>query len=318
MRRRNDDDGRGNRVARTTLVGADGGMANLTVIILAHNEARHIERCIASLGGVAARVVVVDSGSTDATCALAAAAGAEVFTNAWVNHAAQFNWALDNVGIQTDWAMRLDADEVVLPELRALLEALGDTAPAGLTVNRRIHFLGRWIRWGGIYPVRTLRVWRNGLGRCEDRLMDEHIRVEGAVGHLDGDIADINLNSVSWWTEKHNRYATLEAIETLREATQAASADKGASGSQAGTKRWIKNNIYVHLPLGARAFAYFIYRYFLRLGFLDGWQGLAFHGLQGGWYRFLVDVKLIEMRTEMARRGLSPAAFVWAEYGHRI
>lgn len=293
-------------------------MTGLTVIILAHNEARHIARAIGSVARVAQRIVVVDSDSTDATRALAVAAGSEVFTNTWVNHAAQFNWALDSIDIQTDWVMRLDADEVVLPGLHDLLAGLDSQKAVGLTVNRRIHFLGRWIRWGGIYPVRTLRVWRNGLGRCEDRLMDEHIRVDGAVGHLAGDIADINLNSVSWWTDKHNRYATLEAIETLREATHAASADTGASGSQAGAKRWIKTNIYAHLPLGARALAYFLYRYILRFGFLDGWQGLAFHGLQGGWYRFLVDVKLIEMRTEMARRGLSPAEFVWADYGHRI
>lgn len=291
---------------------------SLTVIILAHNEARHIARAIASVEGVATRIVVVDSGSTDATREIAAGLGASVLENRWVNYATQFNWAIDNAEITTDWTMRLDADEVVLPELQSALGRLAAQAATGLTVNRRIHFLGRWIRWGGIYPVRVLRVWRTGQGRCEDRWMDEHILVGGPVAHLDADIADINLNLVTWWIDKHNHYATREAIDELLRATRVDSAAGGAIGRQAGAKRWIKRNIYAHLPLGLRALAYFIYRYFLLLGFLDGRQGLAFHGLQGGWYRFLVDVKVTEIREMMRARGQSLATVVASEYGHRI
>lgn len=291
---------------------------SLSVIILAQDEARHIERCIASVRAAATRVIVVDSGSTDGTQELARAMGAEVLHNRWVNHATQFNWALDTAQIATDWIMRLDADEVVLPALRERLAALADFDAAGVTINRQIHFLGRWIRWGGIYPVRILRLWRAGRGRCENRWMDEHILVDGAVVHWDCDIADINLNTVGWWTAKHNGYATREAIEELLRETRADSADGGSIGGQAGTKRWIKRNVYARLPLGLRALAYFIYRYFIRLGFLDGWQGLAFHGLQGGWYRFLVDVKLHEMRMMMAARGIGLAELAESEFGIKL
>lgn len=288
---------------------------SLTVIILAHDEARHIERCIASVRDVAARIVVVDSGSKDGTPDLARAMGAEVLHHAWVNYATQFNWAIDNAAATTDWTMRLDADEVVLPGLLAKLRTLGSVGAQGITINRQIHFLGRWIRWGGIYPVRMLRLWRTGHGRCEDRWMDEHILVDGPVIHWDADIADINLNNIGWWTAKHNGYATREAIDELLRAARADSADGGAIGGQAKAKRWIKRNVYAHLPLGGRAAAYFVYRYIVRLGFLDGWQGLAFHGLQGGWYRFLVDVKISEMRMAMAARQCSLADLAAQDYG---
>jgi hypothetical protein len=87
---------------------------------------------------------------------------------------------------------------------------------------------------------------------------------------------------------------------------------------QARRTRWMKDNIYARLPLGLRPLLYFIYRYVLRLGFLDGWQGLAFHGLQGLWYRFLVDVKIAEIKALMKARDQNLAAVVEAEYGHRL
>lgn len=281
--------------------------ADLTVIILAFNEEKHLPRCLESLQGVAERVIVVDCFSTDKTVELARAAGAEVVRHAWVNYATQFNWALDNVAIDTQWTMRLDADEVVTPELAAALARELPHYPAGvvgLTVNRQIHFLGRWIRHGAIYPLRMLRVWRTGHARCENRWMDEHMVVEGGVAHLDADIADINLNSVTWWTDKHNRYASREAVDLLlHENSRAEAATAPRLSLQAGMKRWLKLRVYARLPMGLRAFLYFLYRYFLRLGFLDGWQGFVFHFLQGWWYRMLVDVKVAEVQRHMRESG---------------
>lgn len=293
-------------------------MPSLTVLILTYNEALHIERCIASVQGVANRVVVVDSGSTDNTRELAAAAGADVLVNDWTHHSAQVNWAIANAAITTRWTMRLDADEVVLPDLAQKLSGLEAIDANGASVNRQLHFMGRWIRWGGIYPVRSLRLWRTGFGQCEDRLMDEHIVVDGPIAHIDADIADINLNSLSWWTEKHNRYATLEAIEVIRAEHGAALASGLRSQNQLLYRHRLRLLIYAHLPLGARALAYFVYRYIILLGFLDGWQGLAFHGLQGGWYRFLVDLKVLEMRAAIAASGLGFAEFVESAYGHKL
>jgi len=296
--------------------------ADLTVIILTFNEEKHLGRCLQSLSSVARRVVVVDCFSSDGTVALAQAQGAEVMQHAWVNHSVQVNWALDNVPIDTRWTMRLDADEVVTPELAAALNSDLSGYPdsvMGLTVNRQIHFLGRWIRHGGIYPVRMLRVWRSGHGRCENRWMDEHMVVQGEIAHVDADIADINLNNVTWWTDKHNHYASREAVDLLMHRRQEVEETATARlNFQAGMKRWLKLKVYARLPLGLRALLYFLYRYFLRLGFLDGWQGFAFHFLQGFWYRFLVDVKVHELETLMRMQGLTLEEAVWREFGYEI
>ncbi|MFZ4689634.1 MAG: glycosyltransferase family 2 protein [Polymorphobacter sp.] len=292
--------------------------ARLAVIILAQDEANHIARCIASAAAMQARIIVVDSGSSDGTQALATAAGAEVVHHEWTNYAQQFNWAIDHIGISSDWTMRLDADEVVSPQLAQQITdfiARTDPAIAGVTVNRAIHFLGRKIRWGGMYPTQVVRLWRSGRGRVENRWMDEHVLVEGGIAQLDGEIADINLNSIGWWTAKHNGYATREAIDLL---TLGNADPVGAIGRQARRKRWMKDNLYARLPLGLRPLLYFLYRYFVLLGFLDGWQGLAFHGLQGLWYRFLVDVKIAEIRSLMATRGHDLARVVHDEYQIRL
>lgn len=180
-----------------------------------------------------------------------------------------------------------------------------------MVVGRRMAFMGRVIRHGGLFPIRVLRLFRHGKGRCEDRWMDEHIKVAGQVADLSGEILDDNLNSLTWWTEKHNAYASREVVDLLNLEfgflPRDAPADLGPG--QAGRKRWLKERVYARLPGGLRALAYFLYRYILRGGFLDGREGLAFHVLQGFWYRFLVDAKLAEVRGVMRRDGRdAPAA----------
>lgn len=279
----------------------------LTVVILTFNEAQHLARAIGSVRDVAHRVVVVDSGSTDATCQIAGDLGAQVLQNPWVNYATQLNWALDQLGKDTDWVMRLDADEIVMPELAAEIDgslATLDEGIDGVFVSRRMTFLSRPIRHGGLFPIRVLRLFRHGRGRCEDRWMDEHIKVEGKTAEFQGEIVDDNLNSLSWWTEKHNSYASREVVDILNLEHGFMPHETVASlkgGQQAGVKRWLKERVYARLPGGLRAFAYFFYRYIIRLGFLDGREGRAFHILQGFWYRFLVDAKLFEVRKYMAQ-----------------
>jgi glycosyltransferase involved in cell wall biosynthesis len=284
--------------------------ADLTIIILTYNESKHLTRCLQSIQYLAKRIVVVDCYSTDDTVNLAKSAGAEVLRNDWVNHSVQVNWALDNISIDTQWVMRLDADEVVTPELADALLLELQVMPedvVGLTVNRQIHFLGRWIKHGGIYPLRMLRLWRKGYARCENRWMDEHMVVQqGRTYHIDSDIADINLNSLTWWTDKHNRYASREAVDLLMHKNRKFIDNMDLSlNTQARTKRWIKLKIYSRLPISTRSLLYFFYRYVFRLGFLDGWQGLVFHVLQGFWYRFLVDVKVAEVKCFMMENGTS-------------
>ena len=281
----------------------------LTVVILTKDEERHIARAIRSVASFADRVFVADSGSTDRTVEIAGALGAEVRCNPWRNHATQFNWALGQLHPDTEWVLRLDADEIVTEDLaRDIAGRLPTIAEdvAGITVGRRMTFLGRPIAHGGLFPIRVLRLFRHGLGRCEERWMDEHITVSGPVVDFSGEIVDDNRNSLTWWTAKHNAYASREAIELLNLECgfmKRGGDDLMRAGREAGTKRWIKENVYARLPGGVRALAYFLYRYVLRLGFLDGAEGLAFHFLQGFWYRFLVDSKLYELRRHMARTG---------------
>jgi len=288
----------------------------LTVVILTKNEERHIARAIGSVAGIADRVLVIDSGSTDRTIDLAQAAGAEVLTNAWVNHATQFNWALDQLPADTGWVFRLDADEVVSDALATEIKAhLGSLSPGitGVYISRRMTFLGRPIRWGGVFPVRVLRLFRHRRGRCENRWMDEHIMVEGETVDFKGEIVDDNLNSLAWWTEKHNAYASREVVDLLNleycfMAHETVADLRG--GHQAGVKRWIKEKVYARLPGGVRALCYFLYRYVIRLGFLDGKEGTAFHVLQGFWYRYLVDMKLHEVKSHMHRNGVDAATAI--------
>jgi glycosyltransferase involved in cell wall biosynthesis len=283
----------------------------LTVVILTKNEERHITRALASVSGIADRYVVVDSGSDDRTVELAEARGAKILVNPFVTQAQQFNWALDQLPDGTEWVLRLDADEIVTESLaQQIKETLPKTGSdtKGIYVSRRMHFLGRRISWGGLFPIRVLRVFRHGAGRCEDRWMDEHILVDGATANLSGEIIDDNRNSLSWWTEKHNTYASREVVDLLNleygfMAHETVANIRG--GQQAGVKRWLKEKFYARLPGGLRAFAYFFYRYVVRLGFMDGKEGTAFHVLQGFWYRYLVDMKLHETKTYMQRHDAS-------------
>jgi glycosyltransferase involved in cell wall biosynthesis len=277
-------------------------MTELCIIILSKDEALHIARAIASVRDIATRVLVVDSGSTDDTVALARAAGAEVLHHPWTNHATQFNWALDQIAGWDGWVLRLDADEVVTPMLASEIEA-GLPNVDGLYVGRRIKFMGQMVRHGGDFPVQIMRLFRNGAGRCEDRWMDEHIVVGGPTAVLKGEIIDDNKNTLDWWIGKHNAYASREVIDVLNSTYRFL---PQTEGTQSGWKRWIKLHLYARLPSGLRAGWYFLYRYVLRFGFLDGAQARSFHVLQGFWYRYLVDAKLAEVQRYMAQTGASP------------
>ena len=280
---------------------------HLSVVILTKNEERHIARCLESVAPFASHCLVVDSGSTDRTVEIAKAKGAEAYFNHWVNYATQMNWGIDRVPRGTDWILRLDADEIITPglaqEMQDDLPSLGPEVE-GVYVSRRMTFMGRPIRWGGIFPVRVLRLFRAGRGRCENRWMDEHILVSGDTADFRGELIDDNRNSLTWWTEKHNGYASREVVDLLNLEHGFMAHETVANlqgGQQAGVKRWLKERVYARLPGGVRAFAYFVYRYVVRLGFLDGKEGTAFHVLQGFWYRYLVDTKLHETRSYMAR-----------------
>lgn len=274
----------------------------LVAIILTLNEEQHLERCIASLKGLADQIIVADSFSSDATLTIARAHGARVIQREWVNYATQFNWALTQLDPETEWVLRIDADEYLTSDLIAEIQTRLPGVSSdieGVYCSRRMTFQGKLIRFGGVFPIRVLRLFRYGCGQCENRWMDEHIKVAGATADFRSELIDDNLNSLTWWTEKHNKYASREAVDLLNLEYNFMPQDSVANlrrGKQAGVKRWIKEVVYARLPGGFRAFVYFFYRYVIRLGFLDGQAGAAFHFLQGFWYRYLVDAKITEVK----------------------
>lgn len=286
-------------------------MNNLAVIILTYNEERHIERAIRSVQTFCRELVVVDSFSTDGTVEIAKSLGAVVLQNPFVNYAQQFQWALDSAPITCDWVMRLDADEVIEPDLAM---RIANELPSlsrevvGVNLKRKHIFMDRFIRHGGRYPLVLLRIWRRGNGRIEQRWMDEHMIVSGGrTVTFEGGFSDVNLYDLTFFTDKHNKYATREAVDILNQryglfATDDSLNAKSAS-SQASFKRFMKERLYNRLPFWVGPLGYFLYRYFVQLGFLDGREGLIYHFLQGFWYRFLVGAKVLEL--DRAIRGLA-------------
>ena len=262
--------------------------SSIAVIVLTYNEELNLEKCLKSIAGLAREIFVVDSYSTDKTLEIAKRYSARIYQREFKNQADQFNWALDNLDIKSDWIFRLDADEYLTPELqkeiRNVLNNLTSSDDvSGFYMKRRVYFMGRWIRHGGYYPVWFLRLFRKNLGRSEEREIDEHVILNrGRAEYLENDFVDENKNGLKAWIAKHRNYALREAREVLA----------GNYGS--GEKR----SFYYKLPPFFRALLYWKYRYFIKLGFLDGIPGLVFHFLHGFWYRFLVDVKIYESRIK--------------------
>ena len=282
--------------------------ADVTVVILTFNEAKHIERAIESVRACSQRVIVVDSGSTDGTVDIATARGAEVLHHPFINYARQFQWALDNGAITTGWTLRLDADEIIEPDLaRSIVERLPTLGKdvTGINFARKHIWLGRWVRHGGRYPLVLLRLWRTGRGRIEDRWMDEHVVVDGGrTISFSGGFADHNLNDLTFFTAKHNSYATREAIDQLGRKHGLIAQDDALSARtasrQAGLKRFMKERVYNRLPLWVGPLGFFTYRAVFQLGVLDGRSGMTYHVLQGFWYRYLVNAKVYEYEAAMA------------------
>jgi glycosyltransferase involved in cell wall biosynthesis len=275
----------------------------VTVIVLTYNEEANLPACLHSLPGLDCEVFVVDSGSTDRTREIAVAGGAKVFDHPFENYAAQRNWAQDNLPIRSDWLLHLDADERLTPdlveEIREMLSvrrAAETEGVNGFLLRKRTFFMGRWIRHGGHYPSYHLRLFRKGKGVCEDRLYDQHFVVDGNIEKLKYDYVDVLSSDLDTWTQRHVRWAELEAKELLNGDHGNGQVRSAFFGNPIERRRWLRNGLYGRSPLFVRPFLYWIYRYFLRLGFLDGKEGFIFHFLQGFWFRLLVDIKLDEMR----------------------
>lgn len=261
----------------------------LCAIVLTYNEEKHIRRCLTRALDFCRDIYVVDSYSTDRTPEICRQfSRVHLVQHSWPgNQALQFNWALGHLPLKTDWILRLDADEYLLPGegerlLNAIQELPGDVN--GLMLLRLRYFLGRHIRYGGTDKIPLLRAFRRGTANCEYRGMDEHIVLKQGRAYLSDILfADNNRESLDFWMSKHIHYAHREADTLIHDTASTAHLHR-----QLSNKRKIKA-LYARLPLFWRAAGLFFYRYILRLGFLDGREGFLWHFLQGWWYRSIAD-----------------------------
>jgi glycosyltransferase involved in cell wall biosynthesis len=271
----------------------------VAVIVLTRDEEANLPACLASLEGLDCELFVVDSGSSDRTVQIARSAGAHVVTHPFENYSAQRNWSQEYLPIQSDWVLHLDADERLSPELVAEINDVMSQPPAdldGFLLRKRTIFMGRWIKHGAHYPAYHLRLFRRQRGACEDRLYDQHFLVQGRVRALQHDYSDVLTSDLLTWTRRHARWADLEAQEIVAQRALGQRVQASLFGNPIQHRRWLREGLYARAPLFFRAILYWLYRYFIRRGYLDGTEGLIFHFLQGCWYRFLVDARLYEYR----------------------
>ncbi|MFM8395722.1 MAG: glycosyltransferase family 2 protein [Acidobacteriota bacterium] len=261
----------------------------LSVIIPVKNEELNLSACLASVS-FADEIWVVDSGSTDGTGAIAREAGAQVVQFAYAGgFPRKKNWALANLPFKNEWILLIDADERVTPELETeIREALGtERGVDGYYINRKLIFLGRWIRHCGWYPSWNLRLFKHRLGRYErletdevenagDVEVHEHVVLDGRAGYLRHDLRHEDFKSVYHFIERHNRYSNWEAkvYHNFAHGIEGrARIIASLFGSPLERKRFIKR-LWARLPF--RPLLRFIWMYVIKAGFLDGRPGLIF------------------------------------------
>ena len=270
-------------------------MADITAIVLTKNEEKNLPDCLKSMKGFARRVVVVDSGSTDSTQAIAREYGAEVLEHPFETHARQFNWALDNAGVATKWVLRLDADERLTPalcrELEGLMDAHAKDDVNGIVMEAWLYFMGRRLAHARNMK-RKLMVFKAGLARIEDRNIDEHTvllrgtSVDAKEKFLHYDFKDMNhyINKLNWYAGRE-----------VRDYFDHLNGDSGEGLDDMNRRtRSRKFGFYYRLPMFFRCWLMFVYSYVFRGGFLDGREGFLYHYMYHRFYRTLVDAKIYE------------------------
>jgi len=284
-------------------------VADVTFIILTKNEEINISDCLNSIKGFAKRVVVVDSGSTDATCRIAKSMGAEVFYHPFENYARQFNWAIDNTEINTKWTFRLDADERLTPELcnelHGILKRHGKDDVNGVTMEAWLYFMGRKIKHG-CHNKRKLMMFKTGSGRIEDRKMDEHTMLsEGRSISCRERFIHYDFKNMTHWINKMNWYATREMQDYYdfingkraeADLNNEIENEQNAIDTTINSTRKNKFEVYYKFPMFLRSQLLFLYYFIAKLGFLDGKEGFVFNFMYHCWYRSLVDAKILEQR----------------------
>jgi len=251
---------------------------DISAVIITYNEEKNIRRCLESLTWTR-EIVVVDSGSADATVRIAREFTDRVISHPFEGYVRQKNFALDQAAL--DWVLSVDADEVVTPELLARIRAVWPDQRErydGFTVNRLSRFSGKWIRHCGWYPDRKLRLFRRSKGRWTGEELHEKVRLDGRTMDLGADLRHYTYQDLSENVEKIQAYSTIFAQAQYRLGRRAT--------------RW---------DLLAHPAAKFLKSYVLRRGFLDGRHGLIL-SLTAAFYVFLKYAKLWELQKTTDER----------------
>jgi glycosyltransferase involved in cell wall biosynthesis len=277
----------------------------LSILVLTFNEEANVEACLASVCGWADDIVVLDSGSTDRTLAICSAFGASTTFHPYVDHRSQMEWGITGVPWKHAWLLLLDADNVVSTELKGEIDALLKSDDPGINGYYNPHehyFRNRRVR--GL-KANWLRLIRRGSVRVdESELVDFRLIVEGRTGSLTGAIVETNQKEldIDFWIDKHQKFARRMAVEEVLRREHLLEWSKDIQPRLGGNSDertiWFKNHWY-RMPLYVRPFLYFLYRYFVRLGFLDGWNGFVYHFLQAFWFRLLVDIHIGGLRGDI-------------------
>jgi glycosyltransferase involved in cell wall biosynthesis len=269
----------------------------LSVLVPVKNEAANLRDCLASVS-FAQEIVVVDSGSTDGTAAIAEAAGARVVQFAWNGKLPRKkNWALDNVAWQHEWLLIIDADERITPELeREIRQAISRTDVDGFYLNRRFWFLDGWINHCGYFPSWNLRLFRHQLGRYEhieigndiasgDNEVHEHVLLNGRAEYLSAPMEHYAFPDIATFVEKHDRYSSWEAVARGKLRTHEKSLRATPLGTPLERKRWLRD-LATRCPF--RPGLRFLYHYLWKQGFRDGYRGWVLCRLLASYERMIV------------------------------
>ena len=232
---------------------------------------------------------------SDATREIARDRGAEVLEHPFENYARQFNWALDNADIKTRWCLRIDADERLTPELiselEALMDAHADDDVNGIVMEAWMYFMGRRLSHARGMK-RKLMVFKTGVGRIEDRHMDEHtVLSRGTSVDAEQKFLHYDYKDMNHYIAKLNWYAGREVRDYFDHLN--GDAGEGLDGGNRAMRRG-KFGFYYHLPMFFRCWLMFIYSYVFKGGFLDGREGFLYHYMYHRFYRTLVDAKIYE------------------------
>lgn len=271
----------------------------ISVIILTCDEEKNINGCLDNVSSWADEIFIVDSGSKDRTLEYAGKYTDKIYNHQFENYAKQRNWAQGALPIKNEWVLHLDADERISPELLSEFFKIfsASTIFDGFMMPRKTIFRGRWIRYGGHYPSYHMRLFKKDKGKSEERYYDQHYIVNGRTAVLKGDIINMVTSDINALINANK--VALEAKEILFNDDRVINIK--FRGNPIEHINWVRYKIYYRMPLFIRPILYFLYRYFLRLGFLDGEEGLAFHFYQGFLFRFLIDMEIFKYKRSKMR-----------------